>query len=172
MKKQIYLVKFTHTKYENYLSAAPLRFESLNLDLPLTEQTKRNSTCMNWKSCTFISTCDSVAGPCTINSVLMLFLASYPHEVQCPCFNVAKLITVSSVKFRNHFTPTCARLFASCLKATTRISVVLEQLARKIVIDAIHILVACLTLHPKAWKKILLMINLDNYNNYVIYNRQ
>ena len=101
----------------------------------------------------FISTCDGVAGPCTINSVLMLFLASYPHEVQCPCFNVAKLITVSSVKFGNHFTQTCARLFASCLKATTRISVVLEQLARKIVIDAIHILVACLTLHPKAWKK-------------------
>ena len=39
-KKQIYFDKFTHTKYENYLSAAPLRFESLNLDLLLTEQTK------------------------------------------------------------------------------------------------------------------------------------
>ena len=101
----------------------------------------------------FISPCDSVAGPCTTNSAPMLFSALSPHNVQCTCFSVAKLLTVSSDKFQNHFTPTCARLFASCLRETTRISVALEQLARKIVTDAILTVVACLTLHPKAWKK-------------------
>ena len=105
----------------------------------------------------FISTCDSVAGPCTINSVPMLFSALSSHKVQCTCFSVAKLFTLSSVWFQKHFTQKCARLLASCPRATTRISVVLEQLVRKIVIDividAIHIGVACLTLHPKAWKK-------------------
>ena len=120
----------------------------------------------------FISPCDSVAGPCTTNSVPMMFLALSPHKVQCTCFSVAKLLTVYSDKIQNHFTPTFAGFFASCLRETTRMSVALEQLARKIVTDAIPTLVACLTLHPKAWKKILPMINLDNYNNYVIYNRQ
>ena len=113
----------------------------------------------------FISTCASVAGRCTINSVPMLFLALSPHRVQCTCFRVTKLFKLSSAWFQIHFTAKCARLFAFCPKATTRISVVLKRCA-------IHTGVDCLTLHPKAWKKILLMINLDNYNNYVIYNRQ
>ena len=39
-EKQIYFVKFTHTKNESYLFAVLLKLESPNLDLPLTEQTK------------------------------------------------------------------------------------------------------------------------------------
>lgn len=40
MRKQIYFVKFTHTEYEDYLFAAPLKFELGNFDLPLTEHMK------------------------------------------------------------------------------------------------------------------------------------
>ena len=73
-----------------------------------------------------------------------------PHKVQCTCFSVAKLLTVYFDKIQNHFTPTFAGFFASCLRATMRISDALEQLARKIVTDAIPTVAACLTLHPKA----------------------
>ena len=99
---------------------------------------------------TLLSPHVSVAGPCTTNSVPMLFYALSPHKVQCTCLSVAKLLTVYFDKIQNPFTPKFAGFFASCLRATTRISVALEQLARKIVTDAIPTVVACLTLHSKA----------------------
>ena len=104
-------------------------------------------------------TCDSVAGLRTITSVTMLCTASFTSAVQCHCSSVARLFTISSSTFQNYFTPfypTFARLFASCLWASTRISLVLKHIARIIVIStiqSIYIVAACVTVHPKAWKK-------------------